>query len=163
MLWQDIWRFLCAMCIRIYCTEDDHSALRIILFVTSQVKTFMALCMVQRSCCCPYVWKNNASKVWKMQNFVFFLQLLEYLRNLDFILFVINSINLESEKRATCCLFWMHGSMKTQKLQNESECKGTSGCEKHKNTKVKVKKGRPPSEGCCQLFGVGNIRETWIW
>jgi hypothetical protein len=39
----------------------------------------------------------------------------------------------------------MHGSMKTQKLQNESECKGTSGCEKHENTKVKVKKaGLPP-------------------
>lgn len=34
--------------------------------------------------------------------------------------------------------------MKTQKLQNESECKGTSGCEKHENTKVKVKKGGLP-------------------
>jgi hypothetical protein len=36
-----------------------------------------------------------------------------------------------------CCL-WVW-NMKTQKLRNESECKWTSGCEKHENTKVKVK------------------------
>ena len=36
------------------------------------------------------------------------------------------------------CCRWVW-NMKTQKLPNESECKGTCGCEKHKNTKVKVK------------------------
>jgi len=44
--------------------------------------------------------------------------------------------------------------MKTQKLQNESECKGTSGCEKHENTKVKVK------GGVLSVFLAGIIHET---
>jgi len=40
------------------------------------------------------------------------------------------------------------------KLQNESECKGTSGCEKHENTKVKVK------GGVLSVFLAGIIHET---
>jgi len=56
-------------------------------------------------------------------------------------------LNLESAKKPALPL-GLKGSLKKTKFQNENECKGkTSECEKHENTKVKVKKKmRPPSE-----------------